>query len=181
MEAAHGSFPLPLTAGQHALRADWPCECINDRRGLRLLTAVAASDGRPLLRTDEPEFTRRQFANTAANAKAAGLSGPNVVPFVSLGAAYMRNASIWPGKIYGETLRCIQKSFPSTCTRAAKLTTGSVAPQTLTLRRRRLCAAPAFSTCLSYSTALAVRPSPPTPLSPLSSESSAVWADPAPH
>ena len=32
-----GSFPLPLTAGQHALRADWPCECINDRRGLRLL------------------------------------------------------------------------------------------------------------------------------------------------
>ena len=38
-----GSFPLPLTAGQHALRADWPCECINDRRGLRLLTAVAAA------------------------------------------------------------------------------------------------------------------------------------------
>ena len=78
----------------------------------------------------------------------------------------MRNASIWPGKIYGETLRCIQKSFPSTYTRAAKLTTGSVAPQTLTLRRRRLCAAPAFSTCLSYSTDLAVRPSrrPPSPL-----------------
>lgn len=35
----------------------------------------------------EPEFTRRAFRATAANAKAAGLSGRNVVPYVSLGAA----------------------------------------------------------------------------------------------
>ena len=32
-------------------------------------------------------FTRRAFRATAANAKAAGLSGRNVVPYVSLGAA----------------------------------------------------------------------------------------------
>ena len=41
----------------------------------------------------EPEFTRAQFRATAKNAKAAGLTGRNVVPYVSLGAAYIRNGS----------------------------------------------------------------------------------------
>lgn len=49
----------------------------------------------------QPDFSRRMFASTAANAKAIGLSGQNVVPTVSLGAAYIRNQSLWPN-INGE-------------------------------------------------------------------------------
>jgi hypothetical protein len=42
----------------------------------------------------EPEFTRQQFRHTAANAKAAGMPGRNVVPYVSLGSAYIRNGTM---------------------------------------------------------------------------------------
>ena len=41
----------------------------------------------------EPEFTHANFCATAKNAKVAGLAGRNVIPYVSLGTAYIHNGS----------------------------------------------------------------------------------------
>ena len=42
------------------------------------------------------ESAKRGGFDARGNARHAGLSGRNVLPYVSLGAAYMRNTSLWP-------------------------------------------------------------------------------------